>query len=133
MAPTLRRSPRFVAVALRKVCSTSNPPPALHLPSRYAVWGVIWLLIAFCFFAAGLIVGIVAFKVRFSSPVYHRTLLFIHSPAIRRTASIRLATFSARPGCTQRGAWQVAQHGMGGSDGRHQRRRIVVLELWTLS
>ncbi|KIP10270.1 hypothetical protein PHLGIDRAFT_28525 [Phlebiopsis gigantea 11061_1 CR5-6] len=26
------------------------------------VWGVIWLLIAFCFFAAGLIVGIVAFK-----------------------------------------------------------------------
>ncbi|KAH8100227.1 peptidase M50B-like-domain-containing protein [Cristinia sonorae] len=26
------------------------------------VWGVIWLIIAFCFFAAGIIVGLVAFK-----------------------------------------------------------------------
>ena len=31
------------------------------------VWGVIWLIIAFCFFAAGIIVGIVAFKVRIIS------------------------------------------------------------------
>lgn len=28
------------------------------------VWGVIWLIIAFCFFAAGILVGLVAFKVR---------------------------------------------------------------------
>ncbi|KJA21073.1 hypothetical protein HYPSUDRAFT_759141 [Hypholoma sublateritium FD-334 SS-4] len=30
-------------------------------PSR--VWGFIWLIIAFCFFAAGILVGLVAFKV----------------------------------------------------------------------
>lgn len=28
-----------------------------------SVWGVIWLIIAFMFFAAGVLVGIVAFKV----------------------------------------------------------------------
>jgi hypothetical protein len=32
------------------------------------VWGVIWLIIAFCFFILGIIIGIVAFKVGLSSP-----------------------------------------------------------------
>ena len=31
------------------------------------VWGVLWLIIAFCFFAAGVIVGLVEFKVRMLS------------------------------------------------------------------
>jgi hypothetical protein len=30
--------------------------------SYHAVWGVLWLIIALIFFAAGLIVGLVAFK-----------------------------------------------------------------------
>lgn len=32
------------------------------------VWGVIWLIQAFVFFAAGIIVGLVSFKVRFDGP-----------------------------------------------------------------
>jgi hypothetical protein len=31
------------------------------------VWGVIWLFIAFCFFVAGIIIGLVAFKVHLAS------------------------------------------------------------------
>jgi hypothetical protein len=31
-----------------------------------SVWGVLWLVIAIGFFAAGVIVGLVAFKVRFA-------------------------------------------------------------------
>jgi hypothetical protein len=34
------------------------------------VWGVLWLLIAICFFALGVIVGLVAFKVRFACFIF---------------------------------------------------------------
>ena len=37
-----------------------------------SVWGVIWLIIAFCFFAGGVLVGLVAFKVR-SYPIHGYT------------------------------------------------------------
>lgn len=41
-----------------------------------SVWGVLWLVIAIGFFAAGVIVGLVAFKVRFA--FYYYYLVFRH-------------------------------------------------------
>jgi hypothetical protein len=35
----------------------------IFLTFGLVVWGVIWLIIAFCFFVAGILVGLVAFKV----------------------------------------------------------------------
>ena len=37
----------------------------LFLIQKKSVWGVIWLIIAFIFFAAGVVVGLVSFKVLF--------------------------------------------------------------------
>jgi len=48
-------------------CPSQGPFSRFHgtaTLTKKAVWGVIWLIIAFVFFAAGIIVGLVAFKVR---------------------------------------------------------------------
>jgi hypothetical protein len=59
------RSLGFVAVSHLKVKpSTSDERSLIPL----SVWGVIWLIIAFMYFAAGILVGLVAFKVLTSSP-----------------------------------------------------------------
>ena len=43
-----------------------------------AVWGVIWLVIAFLFFILGILVGIVAFKVRTRSLASPFACLIMH-------------------------------------------------------
>lgn len=55
------------AVAAHLEVSTSFTSGASHIPTNAIVWGVIWLIIAFAFFGAGVIVGIVAFKVLLKS------------------------------------------------------------------
>ena len=50
----------------RSVCPSSATSVSLRAHKIPAVWGVIWLIQAFVFFAAGIIIGIVAFKVRSS-------------------------------------------------------------------
>ncbi len=63
-------SRRFVAVSHRRVRRSCLRPPFLQwsvCADRSAilkVWGVIWLFIAFIFFVLGVMVGILAFKVR---------------------------------------------------------------------
>lgn len=42
------------------------------------VWGVIWLIIAFCFFAAGVLVGLAAFKVRNKTMLLFLLISFPH-------------------------------------------------------
>jgi hypothetical protein len=59
-APTHLLSLGFVAVSRPEVNLSVLVEHSLKL---FSVWGVIWLIIAFIFFAAGVIVGIVAFKV----------------------------------------------------------------------
>lgn len=55
-----------VVVAHPEVGASFTPGVSRILISA-TVWGVIWLIIAFIFFAAGVIVGIAAFKVLFNS------------------------------------------------------------------
>ncbi|RDB24261.1 hypothetical protein Hypma_008574 [Hypsizygus marmoreus] len=61
------------AAAFARICGC--------FPSR--VWGVLWLIVAFIFFAAGVIVGLVAFKL-FSHPNLHTHSP--HSPPQQSTA-----------------------------------------------
>ena len=77
-------SRRSVAVSLHKV----NPITLyfervradcwhpLFTNFKKKVWGVIWLIIAFIFFISGVLVGLVAFKVRYS---YKQILRYILS------------------------------------------------------
>ena len=51
------------------------------------VWGVIWLLIAFIFFAAGVLVGIAAFKVLELTPRSKVTFLINNTGISHRTAT----------------------------------------------
>jgi hypothetical protein len=60
IAPTHPLSLGFVVVSHPEVNLSVLVEHSLKL---FSVWGVIWLIIAFIFFAAGVIVGIVAFKV----------------------------------------------------------------------
>lgn len=57
------RSRGSVGVSHLKVRFHVKPSRSLWFLSVLAVWGVIWLLIAFIFFAAGVLVGLAAFKV----------------------------------------------------------------------
>lgn len=52
----------FVDAALHEVCHSTYQCIQPHF---FPVWGVIWLIQAIIFFALGVIVGLVAFKVRF--------------------------------------------------------------------
>lgn len=54
------------AVAAHLEASTPLILGVSHILINAIVWGVIWLIIAFVFFGAGVIVGIVAFKVLFN-------------------------------------------------------------------
>ena len=45
-----------------------------------SVWGVIWLIIAFCFFAAGILVGLAAFKVN-RALIHHNRVLTSDLPS----------------------------------------------------
>ena len=80
--------------------SDSARPPGL-------VWGVIWLLVAFLFFAAGILVGLAAFKVssvpcfllyctRLDVNVLHSFLSAV--AAICRPAGLGLTALLACPG-----------------------------------
>jgi hypothetical protein len=60
IAPMRLLLPGFVAVSHLEV---KLPVSGEYSLKPVSVWGVIWLLIAFMYFAAGVIVGIVAFKV----------------------------------------------------------------------
>lgn len=62
----------------------------------HPVWGVIWLLIAFGFFVAGILIGIVAFKVRpwrrLSLSVWSD--LYLHRKPLR--SKLRMRSISCR-------------------------------------
>ena len=65
---TLLNSRTFAVVFRRKVRLDSSPSHGFGADRTFyhpcsTVWGVIWLIIAFVFFAAGVIVGLLAFKV----------------------------------------------------------------------
>ncbi len=73
--------------------------------SQKQVWGVIWLVIAFIFFILGILVGIVAFKVRYSGGGGDNLGSGSYSFSDRNRRLSRkkiLSTFCPRPGPTAR-------------------------------
>ena len=55
--------------------------PLIRAPlTALSVWGVIWLIIAFCFFAAGILVGLAAFKVN-RALIHHNRVLTSDLPS----------------------------------------------------
>ena len=69
------------------------------IPIR-VVWGVIWLIQAFAFFVAGVLIGLVAFKVRTFSrtaeAIHDNVTLATHLAGIRIAAGRRLEALPAR-------------------------------------
>jgi hypothetical protein len=62
--------------------------------SRNAVWGVIWLIIAFCFFGLGIIVGLVAFKVsNQSESIYCKSIIALGRKLLLNRLKIRNTSF----------------------------------------
>lgn len=83
-------SRRSVAVSLHKVNTITlyfervradrwHPLSQISKKKKSKVWGVIWLIIAFIFFISGVLVGLVAFKVRCSHKQILRYILSLSS------------------------------------------------------
>jgi hypothetical protein len=68
-------------------CFPSQGPPSTKFHGRaftdneITVWGVIWLIIAFIFFVAGILVGLVAFKVGNAAQLRISAIDVLHSKA----------------------------------------------------
>lgn len=58
----IRVCPCLRLLSVPRFAHSKYPPSALTNSTGRAVWGIIWTFIAICFFAAGIIVGLVAFK-----------------------------------------------------------------------
>ena len=99
------------ASAFARICGCCPAQGPLHFPfpiflhrslfsiNYHSVWGVIWLIQALIFFALGIIVGLVAFKVHsiHSLPPSSSLTLPKPTPGIGRTAEIRCGALHSRP------------------------------------
>ena len=99
-------SPTSAAAARPKVRTLfSLRFPSLTRAHPSAVWGVIWLIVAVAFFAGGVLVGLVAFKVRYFPSAYdlrfpltpHASALPIAPTGVRSAAKGRRVALPAGP------------------------------------